>query len=133
MTISNESSSDDRPKVRVKLEFEDLEARSEHEIEAGDLDAILYAARSKLGFENAHVFERDNEETLASIDNRRAISILVHRRRRITVEVNYDGDTKSASSRRRSQSYASSVGGQQARFQPRRQRRGQGQPDAAGH
>ncbi len=95
MTTNNEGGSDDRHKVRVEIEFEDLQERSELEIEAGDLDAILRAARGKQGFEKAHVFERDDEETLTDIGNRRAISILVHRCRRVTVQVNYDGDTKS--------------------------------------
>ncbi|ESX08537.1 hypothetical protein X768_22600 [Mesorhizobium sp. LSJC265A00] len=95
MTTNNEGGSDDRHRVRVELEFEDLQEHLDLEIEAGDLDAILRAAHGRPGFEKAHLFERDNEETLTGIGDRRAISILVHRCRRVAVQVNYDGDTKS--------------------------------------
>ncbi|RUV30511.1 MULTISPECIES: hypothetical protein [unclassified Mesorhizobium] len=95
MTTNNEGGPDNRRIVRVELEFEDLPEHSHLEIEAGDLDAILHATRGKPGFEKAHLFERDSEETLTGIGNRRAISILVHRCRHVTVQVRYDGDTKS--------------------------------------
>ncbi|MER9243459.1 hypothetical protein [Mesorhizobium sp. M0633] len=95
MTGSNESAPDDSRKVRVELEFEDLQEHSHFEVEAGDLDAIMRAAHGKPNFEEARVFERDKEETLIGIGNRRAISIMVHRCRHVTVQVNYDGDTKS--------------------------------------
>lgn len=95
MATNNKVGPEDRITVRVELEFEGLQEASHLEIENGDLDAILRAAHDKLGFENANLFERDNEETLTGIGNRRAISILVHRCRRVAVQVNYDGDIKS--------------------------------------
>jgi len=81
-------------KVRVELEFEDLPDVKTVEVEKMDLDAVLVVARSVAGFEDAHVFERDSDEVLSGIGHRRAIILLVHRCRHITVEFRYEHETK---------------------------------------
>jgi len=81
-------------KVRVELEFEDLPDVKTVEVEKEDLDAVLVVARSVVGFEDAHVFERDSDEVLSGIGDRRAIILLVHRCRHITVEFRYEHETR---------------------------------------
>lgn len=90
MDINKVDDPKDRQVVRVEFEFEDMGQPERHDIKAGDVAAVIGAARGKAGFEKAHVFERDKDDTLADIGDRRAISILVHRCHRVTVQVNYD-------------------------------------------
>ena len=81
-------------KVGVELEFETLPDVKAVEVEKNDTDAVVTVARSVTGFENAHVFERDSDDVLKEIGDRRAVMLLVHRCRHITVDVRYDGETK---------------------------------------
>mgnify|MGYP001043091402 FL=1 len=81
-------------KVRVELEFETLPDVKAVEVEKNDTGAVITVARSVTGFENAHVFERDGDEVLKEIGDRRDVTLLVHRCRHITVDVRYDGETK---------------------------------------
>ncbi|MGG7579593.1 hypothetical protein [Rhizobium sp. Nf11,1] len=81
-------------KVRVELEFETLPDVKSEEIEKNDLDKVIAIARAMVGFEHAYVFERDKEEPLNAIGDRRAITLLVHRCRHIVVEIRYDVETR---------------------------------------
>ncbi|PZQ96198.1 MAG: hypothetical protein DI533_17340 [Cereibacter sphaeroides] len=81
-------------KVRIELEFEDLPDVKTVEVEKADIDAVITVARSVAGFEDAHVFERDSDEVLGGIGDRRAIILLVHRCRHIAVEFHYEHETK---------------------------------------
>ncbi|ANK95502.1 MULTISPECIES: hypothetical protein [Rhizobium] len=80
-------------KVRVELEFETSPNIETLKIDKDDLDAVLKVARGVAGFERAHVFERDSDELLTGIGDRRAITLLVHRCRHIAVTIRYGGET----------------------------------------
>lgn len=82
-------------KVRAEVEVEDVPGSIVLELERNDLKSLLQEIRKAAGLEDGHVFERDAEVTAAAeIEVRTALSVFVHRCRRISVEVRYEHQTK---------------------------------------
>ena len=60
-----------------------------------DLEAIAAAARAHVpGAETLHLFEKDCDEELASVQGRRAIAIVAHRCKQLAVKVDFNGASK---------------------------------------
>lgn len=60
------------------------------EVPEGTLDAVLNAVRQRLGNNELHVFEKDSEEELHSVQGRTALSLVVHRCKKLTVQIHFD-------------------------------------------
>lgn len=59
-----------------------------------NLEAISAAARAHVpGAEALHLFEKDSDEELASVEGRRAIAIVAHRCKQLAVKVDFNGSS----------------------------------------
>ena len=60
-----------------------------------NLEAVAAAVRACIpGVDHLHLFEKEAEEELVSVEGRRAISIVAHRCKSITVKVDFNNDPK---------------------------------------
>src|SRR6185437_14098571 len=82
-------------RVRVEVEIEDRQETQVIEVEGGSLAAVLKEVRTLAALEDAHVFERDKDEPIGpEIEEKKVLSVVAHRCKKIAVKVNYDHLTK---------------------------------------
>ena len=82
-------------KVRVEIEVEDRPESRTVEVEGGGLAAIVTKAHEVAGFDDGNLFERDHDDPVGvEIEKRKAISLIVHRCRKVSVKVRYEHQTK---------------------------------------
>jgi hypothetical protein len=81
--------------VRVEVEIEDRKAIEVIEVEGANLDTVLRAVRALAALEDAHIFERDQEEPIGiEIETRKVLSLHGHRCRKVLVKVHWNHETK---------------------------------------
>ena len=81
--------------IRVEVEIEDRQGTELIEVEGGNLNAVLAGVRTLAALEDVHVFERDADETIGvEIEQKKALSIIAHRCKRVHVKVQYDHRTE---------------------------------------
>jgi hypothetical protein len=82
-------------KVRIEIEVEDQPGSKVIEVEQGSPELLLKEVLALAALENAHVFERDKDEPVGrEIENRKALSVIVHRCHKVQVKVHYEHNTK---------------------------------------
>lgn len=80
--------------LSLELEFEGSTAATVLQVPP-NLEAIAAAARAHVpGAETLHLFEKDSDEELASVQGRRAIAIVAHRCKQLAVKVDFNGGSK---------------------------------------
>jgi hypothetical protein len=80
--------------IRVEVEIEDRGKIESIEVEGGDFDALLKAVRALAALDEVHVFERDADEPIGGIKDKKTLSVVAHRCKRVDVQVRFEHQTK---------------------------------------
>jgi hypothetical protein len=82
-------------KMRIEFEVEDRPDLGSFEMEGGRSSTVVSKVRNLAGLDDGTVFERNSDEPVgAEIEGKRALSLIVHRCRRVHVRVRYEHQTK---------------------------------------
>jgi hypothetical protein len=80
--------------TKLMIELESKGKIAQLDLDEPSVERLVQLARQHAGEEDALVFEKGKDEQLHSVDGRSAISIVVHRCKKISVSVNFEHHTE---------------------------------------